>query len=46
MYQSFEYSRIVSIARVLNFQSYTEFTHFRKYDRVSNMRRDAIIKGF
>ena len=33
-------------ARVLNFQDYTGFTYFRKYDKVLNMRWNAIIERF
>ena len=32
-------------ARVLNFQGYTRFTYFCKYDRVLNMRRIKLWKG-
>ena len=31
---------------VLNFQGYTGFTYFRKYERVLNIRRDAIMEAF
>ena len=31
--------------RVLNFQGYTGFTPFRKYDKILNTRRDGIMKG-
>ena len=40
IFQDFQY------ARVHNFQGYTGLTYFRKYDRVLNMRRDAIMQGF
>ena len=30
--------------RVLNLQDYTGFTYFGKYDKVLNMRRDAIME--
>ena len=32
--------------RVLNFQSYTGFKYFRKYDSILNMCQDAIMEGF
>ena len=32
--------------RVLNFQGYTGFNYFHKYDRVLNMGQDAIMEGF
>ena len=32
--------------RLLNLQAYTGFAYFRKYDRVLNMRQDAIKEGF
>ena len=32
--------------RVLNFQVYTGFTYFCKYDRVLNIRPDAVMEGF
>ena len=31
-------------ARILSFQGFTEFTYFRKYDRVLNMQQDAIME--
>ena len=33
-------------ASFLNFQGYTGFTYFRKYDRVGKMRRDSIMEAF
>ena len=36
----------LSICQVLNFQGYTEFNYFRKYDRVLNIREDLIMEGF
>ena len=34
------------MCRVLNISDFCIFVNFRKYDRVLNMRRDAIIEGF
>ena len=33
-------------ARVLNFQGYTGFTYFRKYDSILSMFGDATMEGF
>ena len=33
------------ICQILNFQGYTEFNYFRKYDRVLNIREDLIMEG-
>ena len=33
-------------ASVLNFQGYTRFNYFRKYDMVLNICRDASVEGF
>ena len=45
----FKYVRVLNITGlsiVLNFQGYTGFSYFHKYDRVLNIRRDAVIEGF
>ena len=45
----FKYVRVLNIpglpiARVLNFQGYTVFTYFHKYDRVLNMSQDTTME--
>ena len=49
----FKYARVLNIpgfsicqCSKLNFQGYKGFSHFRKFDRALNMRRDAIMKRF
>ena len=37
---------VLNMCRVLNMLEFLIFVNFCKYDRVQNMRRDAIMEGF